>query len=89
LKHKNKLVLVFSKFFSWETNRSLSIKDSIEARIGMLRLFILFSQILSTGVRYKAKRMGKRNDLCSTLILVWKEGEVKLFQIYCIYLPIR
>jgi len=69
--------------------RSLSIKDSIEAGIGMFRLFILFSQILSTGARYKAKRMGERNDPCSTLILVWKEGEVKLFQIYCMYLPMR
>jgi len=43
----------------------------------------------SRGERYKAERMGERAEPCLTPISILKNGEEKLFQKYCVFLPTR
>jgi len=70
LKHMNRVVFVFLKFFSWEMNRPLSTNDRVEARIGIVRFLLLFSQIFRIDAKYRTKRIGDRDDPCPTFILV-------------------
>jgi len=70
LKHMNRVVFVFLKFFSWEMNRPLSTNDRVEARIGIVRFLLLFSQIFRIDAKYRTKRIGDRDDPCPTSILV-------------------
>jgi len=65
--------------------RSLSsINESVE--IGIFRFFNCFSKI---GERYKAEKIGKRDDPCPTPMSILKNGEEELFQRYLVFLPIR
>ena len=48
-------------------------------RIFSLRFFILFLKVFMIGARYIAKRIGKRAKPWSTLMLLLKAGEEKLF----------
>jgi len=66
----NRVVFVFLKFFSWEMNRPLSTNDRVEARIGIVRFLLLFSQIFRMDAKYRTKRMGDRDDPCPTFTLV-------------------
>ena len=70
LKHVNRVVFIFLKFFSWEMNRPLSTNDRVEIEIGIVRFLLLFSQIFRIGTKYRAKRMGDRDDPCSNPIPV-------------------
>jgi len=70
LKYINRVVFVFLKFFSWEMNRPLLTNDRIEARIGIVRFLLLFSQIFRMDAKYRTKRMGDRDDPCPTFTLV-------------------
>jgi len=67
LKYMNRVVFIFLKFFSWEMNRPLLTNDRIEVEIGIVRFLLLFSQIFKMDTKYRAERMGDRNDPCSTL----------------------
>ena len=70
LKHVNRVVFIFLKFFSWEMNRPLSTNDRVEIEIGIVRFLLLFSQIFRMDAKYRTKRMGDRDDPCSTPIPV-------------------
>lgn len=49
----------------------------------------VFSKMWKIEVIYKIERIGERVKLCSTSILVLKNGKTKLFYTYCIYLLIK
>jgi len=70
LKYINKVVFIFSKFFSWKMNRPLSTNDRVEAGIRIVKFLLLFSQIFRMGAKYRAERMGNRDNSCSTPTLV-------------------
>jgi len=51
-------------------NRPLLTNDRVEARIGIVRFLLLFSQIFRMDAKYRTKRMGDRDDPCPTFTLV-------------------
>ena len=57
--------------------RLSSIKERVETRF--FRFSNFFSKIWKIGERYKAERIGKRADSYSTLTLMLKKEEEKLF----------
>ena len=78
---------VFSKDFSWEIKSSSSTKERNET--GIFRFFALFSKIWKIREKYNAERIGESTEPWPTPMSMQKKGEVKLFQKYCVFLPIK
>ena len=71
----------------WETNNPSSTKEIKE--IGIFRFFRCFSREWKTEERYKAESIGDRAEPFPTPTLKLKEGEIKSFQQYWVFLPTR
>ena len=67
--------------------RKHNIVATKEVHIQMF--FRCFSREWKTGERYKAKSIGDRAEPCPTPTLMLKEGKIKSFQQYWVFLPTR
>jgi len=69
--------------------RPSSKNKRIKTRIGIDKIFVLFSNIWKRERIWRAKWIGKRANPCLTLTSTLKDGDVKEFYIYWVCLPIK
>ena len=81
--------LDFSKDFSWERKSPLSTNK--RNKIGILRLFDIFSKMWKMGERWRAKKIEESTEPWPTFTSTstWKRGEIKSFHQYWVFLPIK
>ena len=58
-------------------------------KIGIFRFFNIFSRIWKIGERYKADKIGDKEEPCLTPMSTLKWDEEKLFKRYFVFIPIR
>ena len=69
--------------------RLLSTNERVEMEIGDKKFWVLLSKIWKIKVIYKADKMGDNVDSWPISTSAVKEGEMKLFQTYWVFLLIK
>ena len=57
--------------------------------MGIFKIFKQFSKERKTRDKQRVERIGERENPCPTPTLTLKEGDMKLFQRYFVFLPTR